>query len=111
MPDSLFTFFKGDEKPKTKKPRSRRYNASKSRPNTRRNMKSKRPRNISRKPSANNSPKTRSNAKNVPKKQDGNAKNIVKKTKEKVVDDNIGNRIEPTKKPVRRAKNDPRSGN
>jgi len=109
--DSLFTFFKGDEKPKTKKPRSRRYNASKSRPNTRRNMKSKRPRNISRKPSANNSPKTRSYVKNVPKKQDGNAKNIVKKTKEKVIDDNIGNRIEPTKKPVRRAKNDPRSGN
>ena len=74
-------------------------------------MKSKRPRNISRKPSANNSPKTRRYVKNVPKKQDGNAKNIVKKTKEKLLDDNIGNRIEPTKKPVRRAKNDPRSGN
>ena len=53
----------------------------------------------------------RDSVKNVPKKQDGNAKNIVKKTKEKVIDDNIGNRIEPTKKPVRRAKNDPRSGN
>jgi len=113
--DSLFTFFKGDEKPKVKKPRNRRYNASKSRPNTRRNMKSKRPRNISRKPSTNNPPKAKSNVKNAPKKQSGNVKNIVKKTKEKVIDDNIGNRIEPTKKPtkrpVRRAKNDPRSGN
>ena len=113
--DSLFTFFKGDEKPKVKKPRSRRYNASKSRPNTRRNMKSKRPRNISRKPSINNPPKAKSNVRNTPKKQSGNVKNIVKKPKEKVIDDNIGNRIEPTekptKKPVRRAKNDPRSGN
>ena len=113
--DSLFTFFKGDEKPKVKKPRNRRYNASKSRPNTRRNMKSKRPRNISRKPSTNNPPKAKSNVKNAPKKQSGNVKNIVKKTKEKVIDDNIGNRIEPTKKPIkrpaRRAKNDPRSGN
>ena len=113
--DSLFTFFKGDEKPKVKKPRNRRYNASKSRPNTRRNMKPKRPRNISRKPSINNPPKAKSNVKNAPKKQSGNIKNIVKKTKEKVIDDNIGNRIEPTKKPtkrpVRRAKNDPRSGN
>ena len=113
--DSLFTFFKGDEKPKVKKPRSRRYNASKSRPNTRRNMKSKRPRNISRKPSINNPPKAKSNVRNTPKKQSGNVKNIVKKPKEKVIDDNIGNRIEPTekptKRPVRRAKNDPRSGN
>ena len=113
--DSLFTFFKGNEKPKVKKPRSRRYNASKSRPNTRRNMKSKRPRNISRKPSINNPPKAKSNVRNTPKKQSGNVKNIVKKPKEKVIDDNIGNRIEPTekptKRPVRRAKNDPRSGN
>ena len=113
--DSLFTFFKGNEKPKVKKPRSRRYNASKSRPNTRRNMKSKRPRNISRKPSVNNPPKAKSNVRNTPKKQSGNVKNIVKKPKEKVIDDNIGNRIEPTekptKRPVRRAKNDPRSGN
>ena len=113
--DSLFTFFKGDEKPKVKKPRSRRYNASKSRPNTRRNMKSKRPRNISRKPSINNPPKAKSNVRNTPKKQSGNVKNIVKKPKEKVIDDNIGNRIEPTekptKRPVKRAKNDPRSGN
>ena len=113
--DSLFTFFKGDEKPKVKKPRSRRYNASKSRPNTRRNMKSKRPRNISRKPSINNPPKAKSNVRNTPKKQSGSVKNIVKKPKEKVIDDNIGNRIEPTekptKRPVRRAKNDPRSGN
>ena len=113
--DSLFTFFKGDEKPEVKKPRRRRYNASKSRPNTRRNMKSKRPRNISRKPSINNPPKAKSNVRNTPKKQSGNVKNIVKKPKEKVIDDNIGNRIEPTekptKRPVRRAKNDPRSGN
>jgi len=78
-------------------------------------MKSKRPRNISRKPSINNPPKAKSNVRNTPKKQSGNVKNIVKKPKEKVIDDNIGNRIEPTekptKRPVRRAKNDPRSGN
>jgi len=113
--DSLFSFFKGDEKPKTKKSRSRRYNSSKSRPNVRRNMKSKKPRNISRKPAVNNSPKAKTAVKNNPKKQSGNVKNIVKKVEEKVVDDNIGNRIEPTKKPakkpIRRAKNDPRSGN
>ena len=113
--DSLFSFFKGDEKPKTKKSRSRRYNSSKSRPNVRRNMKSKKPRNISRKPAVNNSPKAKTAVKNNPKKQSGNVKNIVKKVDEKVIDDNIGNRIEPTKKPakkpIRRAKNDPRSGN
>ena len=113
--DSLFSFFKGDEKPKTKKSRNRRYNSSKSRPNVRRNMKSKKPRNISRKPAVNNSPKTKTAVKNNPKKQSGNVKNIVKKVDEKIVDDNIGNKIEPTKKPakkpIRRAKNDPRSGN
>ena len=113
--DSLFSFFKGDEKPKTKKSRSRRYNSSKSRPNVRRNMKSKKPRNISRKPAVNNSPKAKTAVKNNPKKQSGNVKNIVKKVDEKIVDDNIGNKIEPTKKPakkpIRRAKNDPRSGN
>ena len=114
--DSLFSFFKGEEKPKTKKPRNRRYNSSKSRPNVRRNTKSNKPRNISRKPSSNNPHKVKSNVKTHPKKQSGNVKNIVKKTKEKVVDDNIGNRIEePTNKPARkrvsRAKNDPRSRN
>jgi ribonuclease E len=114
--DSLFSFFKGDEKPKTKKPRNRRYNSSKSRPNVRRNTKSNKPRNISRKPSSNNSHKVKSNVKTHPKKQSGNVKNIVKKTKEKVIDDNIGNRIEeptnkPAKKRVSRAKNDPRSRN
>ena len=114
--DSLFSFFKGDEKPKTKKPRNRRYNSSKSRPNVRRNTKSNKPRNISRKPSSNNPHKVKSNVKTHPKKQSGNVKNIVKKTKEKVVDDNIGNIIEePTNKPARkrvsRAKNDPRSRN
>ena len=114
--DSLFSFFKGDEKPKIKKPRNRRYNSSKSRPNVRRNTKSNKPRNISRKPSSNNSHKVKSNVKTHPKKQSGNVKNIVKKTKEKVIDDNIGNRIEeptnkPAKKRVSRAKNDPRSRN
>ncbi len=114
--DSLFNFFKGDEKPKTKKPRNRRYNSSKSKPNVRRSMKSNKPRNISRKPSTKNPHKPKSNVKTTPKKQGGNVKNIVKKTKEKVVDDNIGNRIEertrkPARKPVTRAKNDPRSAN
>ena len=46
-----------------------------------------------------------------PKKVTGNVKQA--EVAKPVVDDNIGNRIEPVqkKKPVRRAKNDPRSGN
>ncbi len=113
--DSLFAFFKGGEKPKPKKSRNRRYSASKPRPNTRRNMKPRKPRNIPRKPSTNNPPKAKSNIKDAPKKQSGNVKKVVNKTKEKIIDDNIGNRAEPANKPtkklVRRAKNDPRSGN
>jgi len=113
--DSLFAFFKGGEKPKPKKSRNRRYSASKPRPNTRRNMKPRKPRNIPRKPSTNNPPKAKSNIKDAPKKQSGNVKKVVNKTKEKIIDDNIGNRVEPANKPtkklVRRAKNDPRSGN
>ncbi|MBL6811209.1 MAG: hypothetical protein ISQ59_03165, partial [SAR86 cluster bacterium] len=47
-----------------------------------------------------------------PKKATGNVKQA--EVAKPVVDDNIGNRIEKPvqkKKPVRRAKNDPRSGN
>ena len=56
------------------------------------------------------SPKPKSAPK--PKKVTGNVKQA--EVAKSVVDDNIGNRIEKPvqkKKPVRRAKNDPRSGN
>ena len=114
--DSLFSFFKGDdEKPKSKNPRRKRYNSSKSRPNLKRNMKSRKPRNQMRKPSSKASPKPKASPKNKPKKESGNVKNVVKESIDMPIDDNIGNRKESaskiTKKTVRRAKNDPRSGN
>ncbi len=111
--DSLFSFFKGDEKPKNKKPR-RRYNSSKSRPNLKRNMKPRKPRNIMRKPTSKSSFKAKSNPKGNVKKQNGNIKKPIKESVEKPIDDNIGNRKEldnkTAKKSVKRAKNDPRSG-
>jgi len=114
--DSLFSFFKGaDEKPKSKNPRRRRYNSSKSRPNLKRNIKSRKPRNQMRKPSSKAPPKPKSSPRNNAKKESGNVKNVVNESVEKPIDDNIGNRKESvskiTKKTVRRAKNDPRSGN
>ena len=113
--DSLFSFFKSDEKPKNKKPRKRKFNPSKSRPNMRRNMKPNRSKNVSHKTSSKITSKSKTNFKSASKKQVGNVKDSGNKIKEKTLDDNIGNRIEPKKKPVkktvRRAKNDPRSGN
>ena len=113
--DSLFSFFKSDEKPKNKKPRKRKFNPSKSRPNMRRNMKPNRSKNVSHKTSSKITSKSKTNFKSTSKKQVGNVKDSGNKIKEKTLDDNIGNRIEPKKKPVkktvRRAKNDPRSGN
>ena len=113
--DSLFSFFKSDEKPKNKKPRKRKYSPSKSRSNMRRNMKPNRSKNVSHKTSSKITSKSKTNFKSASKKQVGNVKDSGNKIKEKTLDDNIGNRIEPKKKPVkktvRRAKNDPRSGN
>ena len=110
--DSLFSFFKGDEKPKNKKPK-RRYNSSKSKPNLKRNLKSRKPRKQMRKSSSKSSFKPKSNPKDNVKKQNGNVKKLVKESIDKPIDDDIGNRKEPTnkttKKSVRRAKNDPRS--
>ena len=111
--DSLFSFFKGDEKPEIKKPRRRRYSSSKSRPNLKRNMKPRKPRNQMRKPSSKASFKPKSNPKDKVKKQNGNVKKPIKESVDKPIDDNIGNRKEPanktTKRSVTRAKNDPRS--
>tara|TARA_B100000287_G_C20662316_1_gene790569 strand:- start:1169 stop:3106 length:1938 start_codon:yes stop_codon:yes gene_type:complete len=112
--DSLFSFFKSDEKPKNKKPRKRKYSPSKSRSNVRRNMKPNRSKNVSHKASSKITSKSKTNFKATSKKQVGNVKDSGNKIKEKTLDDNIGNRIEPkkpVKKTVRRAKNDPRSGN
>ena len=113
--DSLFSFFKSDEKPKNKKPRKRKYSPSKSRSNMRRNMKPNRSKNVSHNTSSKITSKSKTNFKSASKKQVGNVKDSGNKIKEKTLDDNIGNRIEPKKKPVkktvRRAKNDPRSGN
>ena len=110
--DSLFSFFKGDEKPKNKKPK-RRYNSSKSKPNLKRNLKPRKPRKQMRKSSSKSSFKTKSNPKDNVKKQNGNVKKLVKESIDKPIDDDIGNRKEPTnkttKKSFRRAKNDPRS--
>ena len=111
--DSLFSFFKGDEKPENKKPRRRRYSSSKSRPNLKRNMKPRKPRNQMRKPPSKASFKPKSNPKDKVKKQNGNVKKPIKESVDKPIDDNIGNRKEPanksTKRSVTRAKNDPRS--
>ena len=111
--DSLFSFFKGDEKPENKKSRRRRYSSSKSRPNLKRNMKPRKPRNQMRKPPSKASFKPKSNPKDKVKKQNGNVKKPIKESVDKPIDDNIGNRKEPanktTKRSVTRAKNDPRS--
>jgi len=125
--DSLFTFFKGDETEDKPKPRRRNFKPNRGRPSQKGNPKNRKPRNSkdvgnkkftnSRKPMNSNTkakpkPSPKPKAAPKPKKATGNVKQaeVVKP----VVDDNIGNRIEKPvqkKKPVRRAKNDPRSGN
>lgn len=125
--DSLFTFFKGDETEDKPKPRRRNFKPNRGRPSQKGNPKNRKPRNSkdggnkkftnSRKPMNANTkakpkPSPKPKAAPKPKKATGNVKQaeVVKP----VVDDNIGNRIEKPvqkKKPVRRAKNDPRSGN
>ncbi|MEC7513060.1 MAG: hypothetical protein VYB12_00560, partial [Pseudomonadota bacterium] len=71
---------------------------------------SRKPMNANTKAKPKPSPKPKAAPK--PKKATGNVKQA--EVAKPVVDDNIGNRIEKPvqkKKPVRRAKNDPRSGN
>ena len=100
--DSLFSFFKGDEKPKNKKPK-RRYNSSKSKPNLKRNLKSRKPRKQMRKSSSKSSFKPKSNPKDNVKKQNGNVKKLVKESIDKPIDDDIGNRKEPTNKTTKKS--------
>ena len=133
--DSLFNFFKGEEdKPKPKQ--RRKYNPRKGKQNLRRNPRQNRNKNPNYKENKNPNFKENKNFKSNekvqknPKVTDTDSKKPVRKqvvkkpTKPrsgnvkpvptpapKPIDDNIGNRIEPTKKKtVRRAKNDPRAG-
>ena len=133
--DSLFNFFKGEEdKPKPKQ--RRKYNPRKGKQNLRRNPRQNRNKNPNYKDNKNPNFKENKNFKSNekvqknPKVTDTESKKSVRKqvvkkpTKPrsgnvkpvptpapKPIDDNIGNRIEPTKKKtVRRAKNDPRAG-
>ena len=133
--DSLFNFFKGEEeKPKPKQ--RRKYNPRKGNQNLRRNPRQNRNKNPNFKENKNPNFKENKNFKSNekvqknPKVSDTESKKPVRKqivkkpTKPrsgnvkpaptpapKAIDDNIGNRIEPTKKKtVRRAKNDPRAG-
>ena len=133
--DSLFNFFKGEEdKPKPKQ--RRKYNPRKGKQNLRRNPRQNRNKNPNFKDNKNPNFKENKNFKSNekvqknPKVTDTESKKPVRKqvvkkpTKPrsgnvkpvptpapKPIDDNIGNRIEPTKKKtVRRAKNDPRAG-
>lgn len=133
--DSLFNFFKGEEdKPKPKQ--RRKYNPRKGKQNLRRNPRQNRNKNPNYKDNKNPNFKENKNFKSNekiqknPKVTDTESKKpvrkqVVKKSTKprsgnvkpvptpapKPIDDNIGNRIEPTKKKtVRRAKNDPRAG-
>ena len=133
--DSLFNFFKGEEeKPKPKQ--RRKYNPRKGNQNLRRNPRQNRNKNPNFKENKNPNFKENKNFKSNEKVQKNSKvsdteskkpvrKQIVKKPTKprsgnvkpaptpapKAIDDNIGNRIEPTKKKtVRRAKNDPRAG-
>ena len=125
--DSLFNFFKGEEeKPKPKQ--RRKYNPRKGKQNPRRNPRQNRNKNSNFKENknfksndrvqknskvTNESPKKpvrKQVAKKPTKPRSGNVKPTPTPAP-KPIDDNIGNRIEPTKKKtVRRAKNDPRAG-
>ena len=126
--DSLFNFFKGEEEEKTSKPK-RKYNSRRPKPGQKRNQRSNRSKNPNFKDnrkfktddknsttSRKQAPKSKKPVKKstAPKKspiKSGNVKEAPAPTPAPI-DDNIGNRIDaPKKKTVRRAKNDPRSGN
>ena len=121
--DSLFNFFKGEEKPKKTR---KKFNSRRGKPNTRRNnqnrtknasfsanrkykAKDKQDRNAKKPLAKTKKPIKPSETKSSNKLKSGNLKASPESTP-KPIDDNIGNRIEPVKKKqVRRAKNDPRS--
>ena len=122
--DSLFNFFKGKDE---SKPARKKFNSRRGKPNPRRSSNHNRNKNTTyrgnkkfnsndknqknvRKPIARaNKPVKTSAPKKPLKPKSGNVK-VAPEATPKPIDDNIGNRLEPAKKkPVRRAKNDPRS--
>ena len=107
--DSLFSFFKSDEEPNQRKP-VKKFSPDRNRNKGRKPIKFRKPRPTKFK----NDRKVDRKPKPISKKPiDGNKK-PVKVEKKLIPDDNIGNvkEVKQTKKrPVVRAKNDPRSGN
>ena len=122
--DSLFNFFKGEEKtkPKRKKFSDRRARSGSNRKsrqnrstnknfrgNKKFNPNEKVAKNVKKTPSQTKKTVKDSTFKKPIKPKSGNVK-LTPEPTPKPVDDNIGNRIEPVKKKtVRRAKNDPRA--
>ncbi len=107
--DSLFSFFKSDEEANQKKP-MKKFSTDRNRNKGRKPNKFRKPRPTKFK----NDRKVERKSKPISKKPiDGNKK-PVKVEKKPILDDNIGNVKEvkqAKKRPVVRAKNDPRSGN
>ena len=107
--DSLFSFFKSDEEANQKRP-GKKFSTDRNRNKGRKPNKFREPRPTKFK----NDRKVERKSKPISKKPiDGNKK-PVKVEKKPILDDNIGNvkEVKQTKKrPVVRAKNDPRSGN
>lgn len=112
--DSLFSFFKGEEKP-AKPKATRKYSGKPRRSNQ--NQRTRKPRNFNadtkqKDQSKKDQPRksvARPN-KTVKKPVNGNLKSRPENTPTPLPDDNIGNRVEaPKDRPKRRAKNDPRA--
>lgn len=122
--DSLFDFFKGEDKTKSKrkkfsdrrgrsgssrKPRQNRSTNKSFRGNKKFNPSEKVSKNVKKTPTQTKKTVKDSAFKKPTKPKSGNVK-LAPEPTPKPVDDNIGNRIEPVKKKtVRRAKNDPRA--
>ena len=114
--DSLFNFFKSEEK--TEKPKkSKKYSGKPRRSNQ--PQRARKPRNF--KSDSKRNDQTRKDQprktsakpnRSVKKPVNGNLKSRPENTPAPLPDDNIGNRVEaPKDKPKRRAKNDPRAKN
>ena len=122
--DSLFDFFKGEDKTKPKrkkfndrrgrsgsnrKPRQNRNTNKNYRGNKKFSVNEKVSKSVKRTPSQTKNTAKEPALKKPTKPKSGNVK-LAPEPTPKPVDDNIGNRIEPVKKKtVRRAKNDPRA--
>ena len=107
--DSLFGFFKSEEKPEPKK-KIRKFSSKPRRSNQ--NSNTRKPRNFksdSKSRDQGRKPTTRDNQ-TARKPVNGNLKSRPENTPAPLPDDNIGNRAVPTnERPKRRAKNDPRA--